>query len=108
MRLIDADELLRKWDQLTSRGRIEFDQVIMSEPTQDVFTKNDKKKWIPCKERLPEESGTYIVTAESGDIKHVTFVKWMPRLHQWNLIGSRAYWKVIAWMPLPEPYGEEA
>ena len=101
MRLIDADELLRKWDQLTSRGRIEFEQVIMSEPTHPTVG-----EWIPCKERLPEESGTYIVTAESGDIKHVTFVKWMPRLHQWNLTGSRAYWKVIAWMPLTEPYKE--
>ena len=29
MRLIDADELLRRWDELTNRSRMEFDQVIM-------------------------------------------------------------------------------
>lgn len=33
MRLIDADELLRRWDELTNRSRMEFDQVIMLMPT---------------------------------------------------------------------------
>lgn len=100
MRLIDADALIEEIENY--RGDIfasEIVELIKQMPTVG--------EWIPCKERLPEESGTYIVTAESGDIKHVTFVKWMPRLHQWNLTGSRAYWKVIAWMPLPEPYKEE-
>ena len=32
MRLIDADELLAKWDSLSERGRTEFDQVIMNQP----------------------------------------------------------------------------
>lgn len=31
-RLIDADELLRRWDELPNRSRIEFDQVIMLMP----------------------------------------------------------------------------
>ncbi len=33
MRVIDADELLRRWDELTNRSRMEFDQVIMLMPT---------------------------------------------------------------------------
>lgn len=61
-------------------------------------------EWIPCSERLPEESGTYIVNAIENRIVHVTFAKWMQRLKKWNLTGSRSYWKVTAWMPLPEPY----
>lgn len=37
-RLIDADELLRRWDELTNRSRMEFDQVIMLMPTAyDVY-----------------------------------------------------------------------
>ena len=33
MRLIDADVLLKEWDNLSERGRKEFDQVIMTQPT---------------------------------------------------------------------------
>ena len=29
MRLIDADKLIEKWNELSVRGRTEFDQVIM-------------------------------------------------------------------------------
>lgn len=63
-----------------------------------------KDKWIPCSERLPDESGTYIVNAIENRIVHVTFAKWMPRMKRWNLSGSRSYWKITAWQPLPEPY----
>lgn len=64
-------------------------------------------KWIPCSEMLPEESGTYIVNAIENHIVHVTFAKWMPRMKKWNFTGSRSYWKVTAWQPLPEPYKGE-
>ena len=65
-----------------------------------------KGGWIPCSERLPEESGTYIVNAIENSIIHVTFAKWMPRMKKWNLTGCRSYWKVNAWQPLPEPFKE--
>ena len=64
-------------------------------------------EWIPCSEQFPEESGTYIVNAIENHIVHVTFAKWMPRMKRWNLTGSRSYWKVTAWQPLPDPYKEE-
>ena len=63
--------------------------------------------WIPCSERLPEESGTYIVNAIENSIIHVTFAKWMPRMKKWNLTGCRSYWKVNAWQPLPEQYQQK-
>ena len=64
-------------------------------------------EWIPCSERLPVESGTYIVNAIENHIVHVTFAKWMPRMKRWDLTGSRSYWKVTAWMPLPKLYRPE-
>lgn len=64
-------------------------------------------EWIPCSEQFPEESETYIVNAIENHIVHVTFAKWMPRMKRWNLSGNRSYWKVTAWMPLPEPYRPE-
>lgn len=60
--------------------------------------------WIPCSERLPEESGKYEVTALDAGRLIVTQAKWQPKLKSWNLTGAMAYWKIIAWKPLPEPY----
>ena len=60
--------------------------------------------WIPVSERLPEESGWHICTCHDGVSERVTFLKWLKRLKQWEKTGTRSYWKVIAWMPLPEAY----
>lgn len=46
MRLVDSDALLEKWKNLSERGRIEFDQVIMCEPTVDVIVVTNRKKHI--------------------------------------------------------------
>ena len=56
------------------------------------------QQWTPISERLPEEQ--QIV---------VTYQKWGE--YKLNLIidGTEWYWDgVVAWMPLPEPYREEA
>ena len=66
--------------------------------------KADALRWIPCSERLPEESGTYTVTAYDGATNRVTYAKYQKRLKRWELTGARAYWRVVAWMPLPESY----
>ena len=64
-------------------------------------------EWIPWDSgRFPEESGTYTVTAYDGATKRVTYAKYQKRLKRWELTGSRAYWKVLAWQPLPTPYRE--
>lgn len=67
----------------------------------------EKHKWIPCSERLPEESGKYEVTALDAGRLIVTQVKWQPKLKSWNLTGAMAYWKITAWKPLPEPYNPD-
>lgn len=74
----------------------------------DIINRQPKVgEWIPVSEKLPEESGTYIVNAIENCIVHVTFAKWMKRMKKWNLTGSRSYWKVTAWQPLPESYKEK-
>ena len=63
--------------------------------------------WIPWDSgRFPEESGTYTVTAYDGAKRRVTYAKYQKRLKRWELTGARAYWRVLAWMPLPTPYRE--
>jgi len=60
--------------------------------------------WIPCSERLPKESRKYLVTVFDGIGKRTTFAPYHRRSKSWTLTGRMAYWKVTAWMPLPEPY----
>ena len=80
--------------------------------------------WIPCSERLPEESGYYLVTYH--DLSDGNFLTkyddtYVRRLHYqisdhfvgWNYpknVDDRAendcHKEVIAWQPLPEPYKE--
>ena len=67
--------------------------------------KNDS--WIPVEERLPEEAGTYIINALTGERNIVTFAKWQNRYKRFDMTGARTYWKIIAWCPLPEPYRPE-
>lgn len=59
-------------------------------------------KWIPCSERLPKKTGYYICTCHDGACYRTSTLKWSTG---WILTGARSYWKVMAWMPLPEPYG---
>ena len=58
-------------------------------------------RWIPVGERLPENKQRVLVTRKSGAIGYITWNTW------WNEQRSYPIDKVIAWMPLPEPYKEE-
>lgn len=64
------------------------------------------QQWIPCS-KPPKESGTYIVTAYDGMNKRVSFVKYQKTLKRWDLTGARAYWRILAYKPLPEPWRGE-
>ena len=63
-----------------------------------------EQHWIPVSERLPEESGKYLVTVLDGIGKRTTSAPYHLRSKSWTLTGRMAYWKVIAWMELPDPY----
>lgn len=67
-----------------------------------------KTEWISVSERLPGDSGTYFVTVHDGRKKRTTFARYQKKLKNWIMTGARAYWRVKAWMPLPEPYKAES
>lgn len=54
-------------------------------------------KWIPVSERLPSESGYYLVTREDEDWRRTLFDYYSKRV-------GRLEHGVVAWMPLPAPY----
>ncbi len=62
-------------------------------------------RWIPCNERLPEKHGYYIVQTD-GSRNHVIDIAEYGLF--WHNMKQEMMWnkasKVLAWMPLPEPY----
>ena len=73
----------------------------------DIIRKHMNDGWIPVSIRMPEKAGTYIINVLDGERDIVTFAKWQNRYKRFDMTGARAYWRIIAWRPLPEPYRPE-
>lgn len=78
-------------------------------------------EWIPCSERLPSEKGMYLVTSrekataeefgfdlDDVEVKKMRFDEdgWRIPKHIPEWINGVVHTTVLAWMPLPKPYGE--
>lgn len=69
--------------------------------------------WIPCSVKLPEESDHYMACIYDEDVDEYDFRKtWFAHEDDYDMDESewrelQPFEKVIAWMPLPEPYKEE-
>ena len=118
-RLIDADAIIQavctklgiKDKKFLLQSEKAIVDVILNAPTIEV------PKWIPCEERLPEE-GEYLVTwGDIGDgvVDIAYYGKPTNPTREVNGLcfydyndeyGDIPYSTVIAWMPLPKPYGE--
>lgn len=87
------------------KNDVVFEEIPKPEeiPLAELDTTNDFAKWIPCSERLPDEVGTYIVTDEDGDVYEYDYCDLTVHVGRWSF-GRR---KIIAWMPLPEPFKKE-
>lgn len=125
MRLIDADALMKAMyerafetdgDTMWQSGcwvrYRAVEQVVKEQPTIE------PQQWIPCSERLPTYRETVLLTTlnhyrtvgylvpadEVGD-----FDKFINIQDEWCISGwYRSFEDVLAWMPLPEPYEEQA
>ena len=108
MRLIDADRLLSERMKSTYYHLPNGDIAIPLIDIEHAPTIEPEPRWIPCSERLPEESGRYLISVLDGVGRRTTVAPYQPRYKAWTMTGRMAYWKVIAWLLLPEPYrGEE-
>ena len=65
-------------------------------------------RWIPCSERLPEQTGRYLVWLDSGIVdiaEFYTFADFVQKEIANNYWNKES--KVLYWMPLPtEPESE--
>lgn len=96
-------DIVNRYKMVTARDFLEMIEQLQEDLEQD----EKENGWIPVSERLPEASGTYQVTCMDGRIYRSTYAKFQCKLKRWELTGARAYWKVKAWMPIPEPYKED-
>ena len=135
----DADKVVKEINEWTFNANIDVgDGTVMNHnlivrDTAIEIVKQEAEKfgtdinvvsngWIPCSERLPEESGYYLVTYHNwsdGNFLPKYNDTYVRRLHYqisehfvgWNYpknVDDRAendcHKEVIAWQPLPEPY----
>ena len=131
MRLIDADALqdvlyheafetdsdMQRWDGGCWIRYKMFENAICNVPTIEPM------KWIPCSERLPEDSGDYLVRPSDSvledysDFREVMIIPydtdceafgwWTDRYDpiSFGYVDSDFNeFDVLAWMPLPEPW----
>ena len=84
----------------------------------DMAIKALENDWIPCSERLPEIncrlklvdqiSDDVLVTDRNGNIRHAYLTNCGYFEPTFCTVEEGMSVDVIAWMPLPEPYREEA
>lgn len=66
--------------------------------------KSEQMQWIPCRERLPSKSETYLATYEwtgRSGTKYTEVGLLDFQNGRWNCLISET---IIAWMPLPKPF----
>ena len=87
----------------------EYKQFLLQVPSAQPET-----QWIPCSERLPEEERKeYWICTDTGyqcecrwtDVNH--FWTDLTTSWHWHIMDIPQYTKVVAWMPLPEPWRGE-
>lgn len=100
MRLIDADALKKHYAWWEDEKQKLFDSIVDQQPTVDA-----EPQWIPCSERLPDDDRSKVVTLANGNAECGYYSN-----GDWWCIGDSITLEnptVIAWMPLPKPYGGE-
>ena len=71
-------------------------EIVMAIPSAEAV-----QGWIPCSEKLPSESGWYVISVVG--LKNITDVSYFySDESKWSDVSHTQ--TVTAWMPLPTPY----
>ena len=79
----------------------------------DAKETNVHSKWIPCSEKLPEESDYYMACVYDEEVDDYDYRKnWFAHKDDYDIDESEwrelmPFERVTAWMPLPKPYKEK-
>ena len=101
--LIDRQEAIRAFDDA---GFCSHDYIVGT--LKDLPSAQPEPHWIPCSERLPDEDSDILVTYAEKDEKRIVPVNY-GRVTWFDCVFNMALNPVgvLAWMPLPKPYGGE-
>ena len=104
--MIDERELIK-----ALRKNSIFEKVTVGEETvYDVIDRLPKVvEWISCKDRLPSQTGRYIVTTKATNQLNETYYNVVEATYwvgsqKWEDVVDDISLYVIAWTHLPEPY----
>ena len=87
---------------ITDEARCAMVRILMK--SAELLKEN--RKWIPVKERMPDDEGFYLVSADYGN-----FIPWIAEMVDFR--GVKGFSNSVvsptigAWMPLPEPWKKE-
>ena len=84
-------------------GEIATDSEEQNEALDIAIDIMRKTAWVSVTERLPEESGYYLITSNSGYVYDVE-IRFFFFQHERRKEWKKGFGDVIAWQPLPEPY----
>ena len=127
------EEMLESYDNVANTPIVDIDKIIARHEeigyerglrdgyAQAVMDSDATEQWIPVMERLPEESGRYLVTRglnACGSLWNRIYIANYSDLM--GIKSKRIWWQgnvgksdferlddVLAWMPLPKPYEAE-
>lgn len=104
--MIDADDIAYESIDSSDTNRHEYyyGTGIMAVRKEDIdeMPTIEAPHWTPCSKGLPKTKGMYYVTTKGKqEVARFVFT---------GTDSSKEYWRrnVLAWMPLPEPYGGES
>ena len=96
---IEERQEAAKWFQNRASHTTMPGAKMMFKRAAEALSEGMQPHWIPCSERLPEDSNFYIVTHKDFSVGFI----WYSAFHGWEWQENP-----IAWMPLPKPYGGES
>lgn len=99
---VEHHEQVQKVMQLVDK----WARKLIAMPNADQRVESVGMHWIPCSEGLPKKDGRYQVTRYDYNTEFIDIL-WYEENLWWNRRYTGDY-AVTAWMPLPEPYKEEA
>ena len=102
MTLAEAKKIIKSECYIADLLNLDRTQMVNT-ALDTVIEAAEETRWIPCSERLPDKTGTYMTTVDYGKYGLATGQRFYH--------GKGLGWEddcVIAWMPLPPSYqGEE-
>lgn len=107
--MIDEKRLIDDLKRMINSGEIEgYSPAAVIYSVYDKICEQPKlSEWIPTTERLPEKKGSYLFTTTGYDCARVLILSFDPDDELDATIASTGV-DLVAWMPLPEVYGEES